>query len=77
VPLLPMSPIPAEHGRPVVAPAQHAVILVEDSRVVTYSEPIVSWHAEIEAFAADSPLEGDGQEILMLIAQLRAPPAPA
>jgi Domain of unknown function (DUF4157) len=45
----------AEHGRPVVAPAQHAVVLLEDSRVVTYSEPIVSWHAEIEGLEGRLP----------------------
>jgi hypothetical protein len=35
-----------KHGETVVAPARHAVVLMEDSRIVTYSEPIVSWHHE-------------------------------
>jgi hypothetical protein len=41
---------PVESKKPDVAPAAHAVILLEESQVVTYSQPIVSWHsAEMEA----------------------------
>lgn len=37
---------PAKYNEPVVAPAKHSVILLESSQIVTYAEPIVSWHSE-------------------------------
>jgi len=37
---------PVEEAKPIVGPAQHAVILMESSQVVTYSEPIPNWHAD-------------------------------
>lgn len=36
---------PIEEKKPIVAPALEPVILLENSQIVTYSEPIVSWHA--------------------------------
>jgi hypothetical protein len=52
---------PLQQGRPIVAPARHAVIMMDSSRVVTYSVPIVSWHAEIPGLEHGLPKFGTPQ----------------
>jgi hypothetical protein len=44
---------PVHEGKPVVAPAQHPVIVREDSGTVTYSQPIISWSAVYPADIAE------------------------
>ena len=38
-----------KQGKTVAGPALHSVVLLEDSHTVTYSQPIISWNAELPA----------------------------
>jgi Domain of unknown function (DUF4157) len=43
-----------EQGKTVAGPALHAVVLLQDSHTVTYSQPIISWNAELPAGMKDA-----------------------
>ena len=57
---------PAQSATPNVAPAHHAVILLEDSQVITYSEPMPNWHYDwgfdlksLPKFPGPTPLKAE------------------